>query len=144
MVSATLHLIKLSVGTETVEGLENWQKIKRSEAHDGCSRHVTRMWPKKESELLQGGSMYWVIKGSIQARQRIVGLEEVIGGDGIRRCGIVLAPELIRTQTALRRPFQGWRYLKAEDAPPDLPKGRESEEALPTDLANALSEIGVI
>lgn len=141
---STLHLVKLSVGTETVDGLEEWQKIMQSEAPDGCSRHVTRMWPKRDAEILSGGSMYWVIKGSIQARQRIVGLEEVIGGDGIRRCAIVLAPELIRTQTALRRPFQGWRYLKAEDAPADLPQGRESEEPLPTELATALAEIGVL
>jgi len=139
-----LHLVKLSVGTETVDSLEEWQKIKRSETPDGCSRHVTRMWPRREKEILEVGSMYWVIKGSIQARQRIVGFDEVIGSDGIRRCAIVLGPELIRTQTALRRPFQGWRYLKAEDAPPDLPKGRKSEEPLPTELAAALAEIGVI
>jgi hypothetical protein len=141
---SNLHLIKLSVGTETVDDLEAWQIMRRAERADGCSRHVTRMWPKREAELLAGGSMYWVIKGSIQARQQIVGLEEVIGADGIRRCGIVLSPELFRTQTALRRPFQGWRYLKADDAPPDLPQGRQSEEPLPAELANALSEIGVI
>lgn len=139
-----LHLIKLSVGTESVDTLEAWQQMRRADSADGCSRHVTRMWPKREKELLAGGSMYWVIKGAIQARQTIVGLEEVIGADGIRRCAIVLAPELIRTQTALRRPFQGWRYLKGEDAPPDLPKGRKSEEPLPTELAAALAEIGVI
>ena len=144
MVSTTVHLIKLSVGTETVETLEDWQKIKRSEAPDGCSRHVTRMWPKREAEILAGGSMYWVIKGAIQARQEIKGFEEVIGADGIRRCAIVLAPKLIRTQSALRRPFQGWRYLKAKDAPPDLPEGRESKEPLPTELASALAEIGVL
>ncbi|MEE2943742.1 MAG: DUF1489 domain-containing protein [Pseudomonadota bacterium] len=141
---AALHLVKLSVGTETVDGLEQWQQLRRLDYRDGCSRHVTRMWPKREAELLKGGSMYWVIKGSIQARQEIAGFEEVICGDGIRRCAIVLKPDLIRTQPALRRPFQGWRYLKAEDAPMDLPKGRESEEPLPTELATALAEIGVL
>ncbi len=140
----TINLVKLSVGTETVEGLEAWQHLRRSDHPDGCSRHVTRMWPKRETEILLGGSMYWVIKGSIQARQRIKGFEEVIGADGIRRCAIVLEPELIRTQATLRRPFQGWRYLKLEDSPPDLPKGRESEEPLPTELASALAEIGLL
>ena len=134
-----LHIVKLSVGTETVDGLEEWQKIKRSEAPDGCSRHVTRMWPKREAEILAGGSMYWVIKGAIQARQEIKGFEEVIGADGIRRCAIVLAPKLIRTQSALRRPFQGWRYLKPEAAPRDLTSGEVAVD-IPIELDTALKQ----
>jgi hypothetical protein len=102
------------------------------------------MWPKRESEILAGGSIYWVIKGSIQARQRILRLDEVIGEDGVRRCAIVLDPELVKTQSTLKRPFQGWRYLKPEDAPMDLPRGRTDEEPLPTELASALAEIGVL
>lgn len=80
----------------------------------------------------------------IQARQRIVRLEEVTRADGIRRCAIVLDPEIIRTQNSLRRAFQGWRYLKPEDAPPDLPEGREAEAELPVELNRALAEIGVL
>jgi hypothetical protein len=102
------------------------------------------MWPKREADLLQAGSIYWVIKGVIQCRQRIDRLDEYIGADGIRRCAIVLDPELIRTRAAVKSPFQGWRYLKPEDAPPDLPKGRAAEEALPADLNRALAEIGVL
>lgn len=139
-----LNLVKLSVGTESVDTLDEWQKIKRTQTDDRFSHHVTRMWPKREKEILSGGSIFWVIKGAIQARQQIVRFDEVIGADGIRRCDFVLAPELIRTQTALRRPFQGWRYLKPEDSPPDLPKSRRTEEPLPTELATALAEIGVI
>ena len=139
-----VNLIKLSVGTESVESLAAWQEMRRKEAPDRLPCHVTRMWPKREAEILNGGSIYWVIKGSIQARQRILKLEEVIGTDGIRRCAIVLDPELIPTQTTLKRPFQGWRYLKAEDAPMDLPKGRKSEDPLPNELASALAEIGVL
>lgn len=139
-----LNLVKLSVGTESVDTLDEWQKIKRTQTDDRFSHHVTRMWPKREQEILSGGSIFWVIKGAIQARQQIVRFDEVMGADGIRRCDFVLAPELIRTQTALRRPFQGWRYLKPEDSPPDLPKGRKAEEPLPTELATALAEIGVI
>lgn len=141
---ATLNLIKLSVGSESVDTLAEWQETSPAQAEDGLPRHVTRMWPKREKELLDGGSIYWVIKGEILCRQRILRFDEAIGADGIRRCAIVLDPELHRTHAALRRPFQGWRYLKAEDAPPDLPKSRESEAALPDDLNRALAEIGVL
>lgn len=141
---AKLHLIKLSVGTESVDSLAAWHKTKRAQGPDGFPRHVTRMWPKREAELLQGGSIYWVIQGHVQCRQRILRLDEVIGSDGIRRCAIVLEPELIRTTSARKRPFQGWRYLAAEDAPVDLPRGRQSEDSLPDDLSAALADIGVL
>lgn len=142
--SQPVNLIKLSVGTESVEGLIAWQEMRMAQMPDGLPRHVTRMWPKREAEIVAGGSIYWVIKGEIQCRQRVLRMDEVIGEDGIRRCAIVLDPELHPTQRATRRPFQGWRYLKAEDSPPDLPKGRESEEPLPDELNRALAEIGVL
>jgi len=141
---ATLHLIKLSVGTISVEGLAEWHKNPRAHGPDGLPRHVTRMWPKRESELLEGGSIYWVFQGLVQCRQRIVRLDEVIGADGIRRCAIVLDPEIQRTTTAPKRPFQGWRYLPATDAPRDLAQNRQSEDALPADLSAALADIGVL
>ena len=137
-----INLIKLSVGTESVEGLDAWQQM-RAAANDGLNRHVTRMWPKRAIEIMRGGSIYWVIKGVIQARQQILRFDEVIGDDGIRRCAIVMKPGLIRTQHALKRPFQGWRYLKPEDAPADLPEGRTHEEPMPAELSAALAEIGV-
>nr|WP_217358455.1 DUF1489 domain-containing protein [Ruegeria atlantica] len=139
-----INLIKLSVGSESVDTLIAWQDSRKPLYEDGCPRHVTRMWPKREAEILNGGSIYWVIKGVIQCRQRILRLDEVRGEDGIRRCAIVLDPEVHRTQTALKRPFQGWRYLKPEDTPADLPKGREQDDALPDDLNRALAEIGVL
>ncbi|MBE1284321.1 MAG: DUF1489 family protein [Rhodobacteraceae bacterium] len=139
-----INLIKLSVGSESVGTLAEWQEMRRTQMPDGLPRHVTRMWPKREAEILKGGSIYWVIKGLVQCRQKILRLDEVIGEDGIRRCAIVLDPELHRTQTAQKRPFQGWRYLKPEDTPPDLPKGRASEEPLPPELNRALAEIGVL
>ncbi len=140
----TTHLIKLSVGTESVEGLEAWHRTRRAQTDDGLPRHVTRMWPRRQAEVLNGGSIYWVIKGSVLCRQRILRLDEVTGQDGIRRRAIVLEPHLHRTQAALRRPFQGWRYLAREDAPPDLPKGREHDAPLPEALNRALAEIGVL
>ncbi|NOC45582.1 MULTISPECIES: DUF1489 domain-containing protein [Ruegeria] len=139
-----VNLIKLSVGSESVDTLMAWQDSYRQRFADGLPRHVTRMWPKREAEILNGGSIYWVIKGVIQCRQRILRLDEVIGDDGIRRCAIVLDPKLHRTQNALKRPFQGWRYLKPEDTPADLPKNREQDDALPDDLNRALAEIGVL
>ena len=121
-----------------------WHQSRPAQGKDGFPRHVTRMWPKREAEILNGGSIFWVIKGSVQCRQRVLRLDEVIGDDGIRRCAIVLEPELHRTQSVLKRPFQGWRYLSADDAPPDLPKGRENEDTLPIELNRALAEIGVL
>ena len=138
-----IHLIKLCVGAERVEDLTNWQKQPRAKGPDGNPRHVTRMWPKREAELLNGGSLYWVFKGVVLARQRILRLDEVLGQDGITRCGIVLDPKVHRTEAVPKRPFQGWRYLKAPDAPRDLPEGRAREENIPPKLMAALAEIGV-
>lgn len=144
MTTKFTHLIKLSVGTESVEGLAAWQATAHERWPDGQPRHVTRMWPKREAEILAGGSIYWVIKGFIQARQRILRLDEVIGQDGIRRCGIVLDQDLIRIEATPKRAFQGWRYLAPQDAPRDLSGARATEETLPVDLQNALAEIGVL
>jgi len=139
-----VNLIKLSVGSESVDTLMAWQDSRKSLYEDGCPRHVTRMWPKRENEILSGGSIYWVIKGVVQCRQRILRLDEVRGDDGIRRCAIVLDPDLRRTRNAQKRPFQGWRYLKPEDSPADLPSGKSQDDALPEDLNRALTEIGVV
>ena len=140
----TLHLIKLSVGTTSVEDLEDWHKDPRAQGPDGLPRHVTRMWPKREAELLDGGSIYWVIQGVVQCRQRILRLDEVTGSDGIRRCAIVLEHGLVRTTTAQKRPFQGWRYLPGTDAPPDLGAARAKDDTLPPALSAALADIGVL
>ena len=82
----------------------------QAQGPDGLPRHITRMWPKREKEILSGGSIFWVFKGVIQCRQKIVRFDEVFGEDGIRRCAIVLEPKLYRTVQAPKRPFQGWRY----------------------------------
>lgn len=140
---ANLHLIKLCVGIDSVEDLIAWRAAHPRGDGETASRHVTRMWPKRAGELLDGGSLYWVIRGEIQARQRLLRLDEIIGADGIRRCGIVMDPELIRTAPVRRRPFQGWRYLDASDAPPDLPPPREGDDLLPPALQAELADIGV-
>ena len=138
-----LNIIKLCVGAESVEDLLDWQSQNRDRWAPGTSEHVTRMWPKRADEVLDGGSLYWVVKGAILCRQRILALEERRGSDGIARCALVLDAEVIRTEAAPRRPFQGWRYLAPEESPRDLPKGRALDDALPPALAQALAEIGL-
>lgn len=144
MPKGKLHLIKLSVGSASVESLIAWQASPPAKGPDGLPRHVTRMWPKRADELLDGGSIYWVVQGIVQCRQSILRFDEVTRADGIRRCAIVLDPEVVRTTTAPKRPFQGWRYLPGEDAPADLAKRRQNEDALPADLTAALADIGVL
>ena len=140
---STVHLLKLSVGTDDVAGLAAWQSSRQAQSRDGYPQHVTRMWPKREAEIVAGGSIFWVIKGIIQCRQRIIRLDERIGQDGIRRCAIVSDPALIRVAATPKRAFQGWRYLAPADAPEDLPDGVQREEVLPPELQKALAAIGV-
>ena len=139
----TVHMLKLSVGTEDIAQLAAWQSQKRVQSPDGLPRHVTRMWPKRAAEILNGGSIYWVIKGVILCRQPIERLDEYIGQDGIRRCAITSTPGLIRVEATPKRAFQGWRYLSVDDAPKDLPDNRQDEESLPPELSKALAAIGV-
>ena len=142
--SGVIHLIKLCVGAEAVEDLTGWQATARAKGPDGLPRHVTRMWPKRAEEVLNGGSLYWVFKGLVLCRQRILRLDEVEGADGILRCGIVLDPTPVRVAPTQRRPFQGWRYLPPEDAPRDLRNSQREEDALPLEMQSALAEIGVL
>lgn len=137
------HILKLCVGAESIDDLAQWQAQNAPYWPKGQAVHVTRMWPKREAELLGGGSLYWIIKGEICCRQRLLGLREVRGEDGVARCALLLDPEIIRTRTAPRRPFQGWRYLAPADAPPDLGSARAMDDDLPPELARALAEIGL-
>ncbi|MRX51431.1 DUF1489 family protein [Paracoccus sp. S-4012] len=134
-----LNLMKLCVGCPTPAELTAWQ----SRFGDGPAVHVTRMWPTRQAELLEGGSIYWVFKGIMAARQRLIGLEERIGPDGIRRCALILDREVVPVAAVPRRPFQGWRYLRGEDAPADLPKDRAAEPSLPPKLMRELAAMGL-
>lgn len=141
--ATTVHLVKLSVGSSSVDSLRDWQRKRSLQRRDGRYYHLTRMWPRRAEELVAGGSIYWVIQGAVLARQEIESFEEIFGEDEIRRCAIFLADEVVRTETVPRRPFQGWRYLDPKDAPRDLPAGRQGADDLPPSLDAALSEIGV-
>jgi len=138
----SLNILKLCVGADSVEDLTRWHAAHRDLWPAGTTAHVTRMWPKREAEILDGGSLYWVIKGVILARQRLLRLEARDGADGIRRCAFILDAEVIRTEAAARRPFQGWRYLDPADSPRDLTT-RGSDDSLPPSLARALADIGL-
>ena len=142
--SKTINLVKLSVGTDKVETLADWQASPMAQTRDGLPRHITRMWPKRGKELLNGGSIYWVIKGVILCRQRVLRLDEVTDSDGIRRCAIVSDPQLVPVAAVPKRAFQGWRYLQTTDAPPDLSQARPHDDALPPELQAALANIGIL
>ena len=140
-----IHLIKLCVGAERLDDLEAWVR-KRVAANKAAGLgpvhdHVTRMFPKRGEELVKAGSLYWVIRGQILARQRILGLETVTGVDGVQRCAILLDPALTPTHPYPRKAFQGWRYLKPEDAPPDLSGGAAAEAPA---LRAELAELGLL
>jgi hypothetical protein len=140
----TVHLQKLSVGSESIQTLADWQNhvVSRrvKQGLSGHHVHVTRMFPKRREEILDGGSIYWVIKGNILCRNRIVGLEETTK-NGHRACAIMMAPELIPVFPTPRRAFQGWRYLQDGDQPADL-TGIVSGEDLPPSFRAKLIELG--
>ncbi|MFJ6023610.1 DUF1489 family protein [Brevundimonas sp. NPDC092305] len=128
-----LHMIKLCVGVSEVEWLEN-------RASNGKPLIVhTRMTPKRATELEDGGSLYWVIKGTVACRQPILDVK-TLGEGKASRCEITLEPCVIRTAPLGRRPFQGWRYLEGKDAPVDLSSAEATD--LPDDLARELRELG--
>ncbi|MDE0533562.1 MAG: DUF1489 domain-containing protein [Albidovulum sp.] len=136
-----INLVKLCVGAHSVQDLEIWQKRRFS---DAPPFHLTRMRPKRADDVLNGGSLYWVIDGFIQARQRVVGLDYRMCNDGIRRCAIVFDGNIIRTLRQPRRPFQGWRYLKPQDSPADICSSNVRDDALPDHLDAQLDSIGVV
>ncbi len=143
----TIHLIKLCVGADSVEDLLSWQADRMAERRaaglEPVPFHVTRMWPKRGDEIAAGGSLYWVFHGLVLARQRILALEPRRGEDGIERCALRLDADVVRTAPQPRRPFQGWRYLRPEDAPADLVLGPDAHD-MPPALVAGLAEIGVL
>ena len=145
----TLHLIKLCVGADSIEDLAAWHKERlaslRKAGENPRLYHTTFQTPKRQAELLDGGSIYWVIKGVVQVRQRLLGFEDGHKEDGSPCCLLIYDRALVPVRPVPRRAFQGWRYLKAEDAPPDLGSGTGSGlEALPAKLRRELAELGLI
>ncbi len=137
----TLNLIKLCVGVSEMSEMKSWVAIARGSGE--VLDHVTRMFPRRKAEIVPGGSLYWVIRGLILCRQPIADLVPVIGADGIERCQIVFKPQIIPVRPTPRRAFQGWRYLTAEDAPADMPKGAAAQDLSET-MRIELAALGLI
>ncbi len=141
-----LHLIKLSVGIDHIDHLKTVQRRRRQQAHSMGHGdklwHQTRHMPRRANELLDGGSIYWVIKGVIRIRQKLLDFETLTGEDNGRRCRIILDPNLVPTDHWPRRPFQGWRYLDGDDTPTDLNSGA-SRDDMPPELVAELRALGL-
>lgn len=145
----TLHMIKLCVGAASVDDLTDWQKgrmaARKKSGHKALPFHTTFQSPKRQDELLDGGSLYWVMKGLITVRQRLVGFEDGQKADGSPCCLLILDPKLVPVWPVPRRAFQGWRYLTAEDAPDDLKAGAGNGiAAMPTRLRKELADLCLI
>jgi len=143
----TLHLIKLCVGCDTIADLQASidKRLAGKRGKAACHVHLTRMMPKQADDILDGGSLYWVMRGEIVAREKVVALEGFTGSDGKSRCRIVMEPKVIAVAPRPMRAFQGWRYLKAEAAPPDL--GQAAAEGLsqmPEELRRELRQLGLL
>jgi hypothetical protein len=144
----SLNLIKLCVGADSVEDLEDWIAMRLDERRRAGEpveqHHTTRMVPTRAAEIIAGGSLYWVIKGNVQCRQRIVDIRPFTDSEGIGRCHLIFDPQVIRTEWQPRRAFQGWRYLKPADAPPDLGMGKRGTSEMPPKLRQELSDLGLL
>jgi len=144
----TLHLIKLCVGASSIEDLADWQGrvLSGKTGYGKVDRlfHTTRMTPKRADELLDGGSLYWVMSGTIRVRQKLLEIEQYKDSEGIKRCRLYLDTPLVPTRPAPRRPFQGWRYLEAKDAPADLDMSAATAEDMPADMQAELMELGLL
>ncbi|MBI1262278.1 MAG: DUF1489 family protein [Rhizobiales bacterium] len=143
----TVHLIKLCVGGRDVEDLRAWQTSRAStkKRTKGMTYpvHVTRMSPTRVDELLDGGSLYWVMKGHVRCRQRLVDIETFVDAEGVKRCKLVLDPEIVVVQRREKRPFQGWRYYDAKDVPPDAASGMEADD-MPDEMREELEALGLL
>ena len=137
-----LHLVKIAVGCDSVEQLRRFQRQRAQER--GRLFHVTRHKPKDEAAILAGGSIYWIVKGSIRVRQRIKGFEIAQWPKRGKVCLILLEKKLVHTEWQPRRPHQGWRYLKDEEAPRDLKSGAKPIAEPPPEMARELRELGLL
>jgi hypothetical protein len=142
-----LHLIKLCVGCDSVKDLEAWIRQKLKARKPGAKRehiHTTRMAPKRADELLDGGSLYWVIRGQILCRQRLRAVRPFVDREGIGRCRLVLEPKVILVEPRPYRAFQGWRYLAPADAPRDLDRAAPGAKNMPEDMRRELRQLGLL
>jgi hypothetical protein len=144
----SLHLVKLCVGCDSVKDLEDWIRTKLKDRRKrGLSRehmHRTRMVPKRADELVDGGSLFWVIRGAVMCRQRLLDVRPFVDRQGIGQCHLVLEPKLVLVEPRPWRAFQGWRYLVAADAPRDLDRAAPGAKDMPEAMRRELRGLGLL
>jgi hypothetical protein len=143
-----LHIIKLAVGCESVKELTGWvaerMQTAKKKGLPPHHIHITRMTPKRVEDVLAGGSLYWVIRGEIAAREKIIAIEPFRDRDGIGRCRLVMQPKVIPVLPRPMRAFQGWRYFAESDAPADLKSAGTGVAAMPEPMRRELRELGLL
>jgi hypothetical protein len=144
-----LHILKLAVGCDSVKDLKKRvaDRVRDSRTRGEAPRHihVTRMVPQRGADVLAGGSIYWVIRGEIAAREKILAIEPFTDAGGINRCRLVMQPKVVAVAPRPMRPFQGWRYFKDEDVPPDLGRAAAASiAAMPEPMRRELRELGLL
>jgi hypothetical protein len=144
----SLHLIKLCVGCDSVADLEDWisEKLKEKRRRRQKPEHIhtTRMVPKRGEELIDGGSLYWVVRGQIACRERILDIRPFTDKDGVGRCRVVLDGKVVLVEPRPRAAFQGWRYLETKDAPRDLSRAAPGAARMPETMRRELRELGLL
>ena len=143
-----LHMLKLCVGVDTVQELEDWikQRLKQKKKNGEKAQHIhtTRMVPKRADEIVAGGSLYWVIRGQILCRERLLAIRPFTDKDGIGRCRLVMDGKLVLVQPRPFRAFQGWRYLQHKEAPRDLDRAAPGARHMPEQMRRELRELGLL
>lgn len=144
----TIHILKLCVGVDDIDDLAAWQKKRAAQRKAAGEKHLcihrTRMMPKRVTELLDGGSLYWVIKGVIRVRQKLKAIEPGQRDDGTPCAVLALDRKLVRTMPKLMRPFQGWRYLDPQAAPTDLDEAGVDIAKMPPAMVEELRTLGLL
>ncbi len=142
-----MHIIKLAVGSTGLDSIERFQSTRLIEYGGQKATWIsTRNRPKQEAEVLNGGSLYWVLKSKIICRQRIIGFEDKTDEEGKKYCHFILDPTLHATAPKPFRPFQGWRYFKDSDIPADLENGETITGfgEMPQDMIKDLQDMGLV
>lgn len=141
----SLNLIKLCVGCDSIKDLDRWiaQRVRRKRGNAKEHFHVTRMVPSRKEELLDGGSLYWVIRGQIMCRERLIDIRPFVDREGVGRCRLVLEPKLVAVEPRPCRAFQGWRYLQG-DIPRDLDRAAPGLRDMPETLRRELTDLGLL
>ena len=143
-----VNLVKLCVGITTINQLEQLQSMRRGEyvkaGRPPVNIHITRNKPKRSKEIINSGSLYWVIRRQIRVRQKIIRIDDIEDSEGRKKCCLVLGSDLIKTEHRAYRPFQGWRYLEQSDAPADLSNNQKAESEMPSEMEEELRGLGLL